>query len=334
MSETAIDANAVTSHEQDGRVLSGVGVTADRLAETMERHAPSESDSGGTAAAGQAAETGSPAPTAQDAKPTRGQQRFSELAKARDTEKARADAAEARAKELEARVAAQPPTAAVPPVEAKTEPAKPAAKPDKFDFPDYEEFLTTNSNASYKDFELERFQAFDAWKDARASASIDERIVARLASERASRTLDETVERTRVKGREAYADFDAVLKSGPGAAVNMHADDAVASRRIAMIFHHPQSEHLQYAIMKDGALAAKLAGMDDLAFGMEIARLVPTASPSRREHVPPPAPFTPVNGNSATTQTASSELASKGFDFDRSGYREKRAAERKRAAGR
>ena len=33
---------AIVSHEQDGRVLSGVGASADDLAEVMDRHSPAE----------------------------------------------------------------------------------------------------------------------------------------------------------------------------------------------------------------------------------------------------------------------------------------------------
>ena len=35
-----VDADVQVSHTEHGRTLSGVGVSADQLAETMERHAP------------------------------------------------------------------------------------------------------------------------------------------------------------------------------------------------------------------------------------------------------------------------------------------------------
>jgi hypothetical protein len=112
--------------------------------------------------------------------------------------------------------------------------------------------------------------------------------------------------------------------------VNLGPTEDQAKRRVAFIYQHPQSEHLQYAISKDGALATRLAAMDDIGFGLEMAKIAaPAAAPRRAAAPPPPAPYQPVNGNSGTTVTASSELAGKGFDFDASGYREKRAAERK-----
>src|SRR5580692_5428219 len=92
-----VDADTVVSHEQDGRVLSGVGVDAEDLAATMARHAPKD------------ASAPDPAPT--DAaplveKPKRGQARFDQLTGEREAERRRADAAEARAKELEAKLSA------------------------------------------------------------------------------------------------------------------------------------------------------------------------------------------------------------------------------------
>ena len=324
----------IARHEQGDRVLSG-GTDAAQLEATMERHAPEpdkttegppvQGSTGGDGASPQA-------PAQQEAKPTRGQARFSELAKARDVEKARADAAEARAKELEARISTPAPAAAPAPATAAPDPkaAEPAKHPEKFTFPSYDKYLETNPGADYNDWELERFAAFDAWKDQRAN--IDGRIRQTLAEERQARTVQETVERTRAKGRESYADFDAVLQSGPGGGVNLGRTEDEGTARCLAIFQHPQSEHLQYAIMKDGDLAKRLGAMDDIAFGMELARLVPSGNgaPAQREWKPPAAPFTPVNGNSPTTPVASAALASKGHDFDASGYREKRAAERKR----
>jgi hypothetical protein len=321
MSEATVD-GTIARVESNGRVLSG-GTDSDQLAETMERHAPEPEPAGGTTAKDQAVETGSPVPTpAPSEKPTRGQARFSELAKARDAEKARADAAEARAKELEARVAAPPPAREPEPAPVA---AKPAAPAEKFTFPSFDAYLETHPNAGYNEWEVERLVAFGDWKDARTD--YDGRIRQAISATEAARHADAVVTSTRAKGREAYADFDAVMTNGPGASVNLGPTEDQAKQRCAMIFHHPQSEHLQYAIMKDGALAQKLAGLDDISFGMELARLVPTQSPApeRRAFTPPPAPMQPVNGNSATVSTPSSELAKKG-DFD--AYRSKRAAER------
>lgn len=326
------ETDVIARHEQGDRALSG-GTDADQLAETMERHAPPE-PTGGTTVKDQAVETGSPAPAAPVAKPTRGQARFSELAAARDAATARADAAEARAKELEARVSAPPAREPEPRQPAAAEPAKPATVPERFDFPDYDDaYIAANPGKSYKDWEIDRLVAFRQWD--RAQDDTDARIERTIAAREAKRELDATIAQSRTKGREAYADFDTVIASGPGGAVHLHADPAKASQRVAAVFLHPQTEHLQYAISRDAALAERLAGLDDIAFGFELARLAPgtatPVAPRRAEPKPIPAPFQPVNGNSATVAVASSELAGKGYDFDTSGYREKRAAERKRA---
>lgn len=322
MSEVAIDANTQVSHTDDsGRTLSGMGATVERLEETMERHAPEPEKPAGTDAVPAAAEVGqAPAP-----KPSRGQQRFADLTKERDEAKQRADAAEARATAAEAKATPPPPTAREEPPPA----AEPSAKPERFTFPSFDKHLEANPTATYEDWELERLEAHAEWRDKRND--IDGRFRNLLDSERAGRAFNDTVEATRVKGRAAYPDFDTIISSGPGVGVKMHATDIVKARqRVAAIFAHPHAEHLEYAILKDGALAQKLAGLDDIGFGIELARLVPTSQPAeRRAFTPPPAPMQAVGGNGATTQTPSSELAAKGFDYDKSGYREKRAAERK-----
>lgn len=156
-----------------------------------------------------------------------------------------------------------------PSAPAATEPQKPA---DKFAFPTYEKFLDTNPNASYDEWEIERLHAFGEWKDSRAD--INGRIRQTIDAERHARTVDETVASARERGRAAYPDFDEVMKSGPGATVPLGATDEQGGRRCLMIFTHPQSEHLQYAIMKDGELAKRLGALDDISFGMELATLV------------------------------------------------------------
>jgi hypothetical protein len=75
--------------------------------------------------------------------------------------------------------------------------------------------------------------------------------------------------------------------------------------------------------------------MDPFTFALEVAKLAPNgsvatpASTAASGSVPPPAPYQPVGSGSTTTALPSAELARKGgYDFDKSGYREKRAAER------
>ncbi len=321
MSET--DANTQVSHEVNGRTLSGMGASPDQLEAVMERHAPEEPASSGTAGTPTTAEGGAEPPAPH---PTRGQKRFAELTAERDAAKAEAATAkaerEALARERDELKARTPAPAAETPKPAATEP------PKDFDFPDYETYLSEHPDTTYDAWRRKELAAFAAWD--REQNNVESVVAKALESDRARRSLDDKVASSRAKGREAYADFDTVLKSGPGASVNLGPTPEQAQRRCAMIFQHPQSEHLQYAIMKDGDLAARLGAMDDISFGMEIAKLTtPATKPQERRVTPPPAPYQPVNGNSATTPTPSAELAGKGFDFDKSGYREKRAAERK-----
>ena len=183
----------IARYEQGDRVLSG-GTDAGQLAETMERHAPPEPENtaGGPAAGSAAGDGASQQAPAAEAKPTRGQARFSELAKARDAEKARADAAEARAKELEAKIATPPVSAREPePRPAATEPAAAAKPADKFTFPSWAEYSSQREDADYDQWEIERLDAHAAWRDERAEAKRSE-AKQREDSESAERTARET----------------------------------------------------------------------------------------------------------------------------------------------
>lgn len=331
MSDVAVSADGVVSVEQDGRVLSGVGVTEESLHEVMDRHAPEEkpvqSEQQRTAPVAEA----SPQPAAEE-KPSRGRQRFSDLTRDRDAANQKAEAAETARQaaererdELKARLAQpQPQTQPISSNQSQTQPNatnQPQVPPPQPTYtrpkPSVDEIGTKYE--TYEDFIFDGQQ----WVNEQfAATQLDQRIRQSLDADRASRTFTETVEKTRAKGREVYADFDQVLKTGPGVQVMMSMD------RIRAIIEHPQSEHVQYAIMRDGALAQRLAQADPIAFGMELAKLAPSQPAHQPASQPrPPAPFVPVGASSKTTVTPSSELA-KGFDFDKSGYRARRAAER------
>lgn len=326
------DANAVVSHEQDGRILSGVGVSADDLAATMERHAPPESEP----AAADPAPAVDGAPPAADEPQTRGRKRFADLTfQAKEAER-KASAAEERARlieqerdDLKARYEQRQPQ--------EPQRQQPTAQPQPaqgFQFPTYEEAVEQYPNLSYDEWRRQELFAFSAWD--KQTNDIDARIRSSIEADRASRSFLETVERTRTKGREVYKDFDAVQKNGPGASIPLGPDLATAQARATYVIQHPQSEHLQYAIMKDGQLAQSLSRLSDIDFGMAIARIAPNGSSAQSPaslavsgSATPPAPFTPVGSGSSTTVLPSAELARKGgSDYDRSGYREKRAAER------
>src|SRR6185295_517765 len=91
----------VTSVEQDGRVLSGVGATTEQLEQVMERHAPPEPDEKPEAPAQPAEPVAEPTE-----KLTRGQKRFQALSTERDAEKAAREAAEKERNELRAQLEA------------------------------------------------------------------------------------------------------------------------------------------------------------------------------------------------------------------------------------
>jgi len=337
MSEAQVDVNAVVSHEQDGRVLSGVGVSADRLADTMERHSSDAEASQSTADTGAAVEepdTGASASTsASDSKPSRGRQRFADLTRERD------DAKAAREKETELRVAAERERdelkARSQRFEQDHKPQPTATTtPPQFTFPDYESFVANgNTTATYDDWRRAELYAFSEWKD--QQTNLDGRIRQAIDADRQSRSFQDTVARTHQTARETYADFDTLLASGPGAAVPLGPTPQEAIQRAVFIVHHPQSAHLQHAILRDGDLARSLQQMNAYEFGIKIAQLAPNgsgaslASPAVPGSAPPPAPYQPVGGGGKTTAPASAELVKRaGHDFDKSGYREKRAAER------
>ncbi len=318
------DPNATVSHEQDGRVLSGVGTSVEKLAETMDRHTPEEP----TPAVAPAA--GAPEAVAAPPKVSKGRERFSELAKQRDEAKTRAEAAERERDELRARLSA-PPTAVHSPEPVRMPSAQPVVAPSVQPGagqtrPQPLEDEIGTKYKSYADFVVDSAR----WVQEQSSSDVQAQIRASIEADRASRSFNDLVESTRAKGRGTYADFDAVLANGPGAMVPLGSFDKVQA-----IIHHPQSEHLQYAIMKDAGLAQRLSQMGPIEFGLTLSAIAPSspaASPASTGvsgSVTPPPPMQPVGSGSKTTVTPSAELPKRGFDFDKSGYREKRAAERK-----
>ena len=327
MSEAeTVDANTVTSHEQDGRVLSGVGVSADRLAETMERHAPPEPtpEATGTPVAPTDGKPADAAPAAEPP-PSRGRQRFADLTKERDTAKAEAEALRAEREalarerdELKARVSQPSPAAAEPPKPAEPPPpTRPEPTEDEVGtkYPTYAAFARDLAEWVYEQ------------RQAAAHGTTQAEVREMLALEREAADFRAALQSSQDRGRKAYADFDTLLK-GPAAKVKMSTDPHEAIERVSYILKHAQSEHIQHAILSDVKLAEQLRDSDQITFGVTIAGLVPAAKPAAPAWTPPPPPYATVGAGSPTTATPSSELPKKGFDFDSSGYREKRAAER------
>ena len=342
----------VVSHEQDGRILSGVGADVDDLAETMARHAPPEPEQpaaqatptteapAGTGPAadvprneqGQFAKTDESElvfPDGSRQKPQRGQKRFQQLTAHAEAWRRHAESTARERDELKRSAESRPRTPEAPPSSqappagsAETRTASPVAYPDHLK--SYDAYVATTPDAAYEDF-------LDARADfriqTRLPVDLDARVRASIEADRASRTLQDHVSKAIERGRQVYPDFDAVLQS-PHMQAEWHPG------KLRAIAQHEAPERIQYALGKDPELAERLRLMTDpVQFGMALAQIVPPAavappaSTARTMGPPPPTPSQPVGGGSKTTVPSSAELAN-GFDFDRSGYRERRAAER------
>lgn len=325
MSETL----EVVSHEQGGRILSGVGASTDDLAATMDRHTPAEQQVEPTEPAAPDAKA-SPAPEAQPAAPveaapekplTRGQKRFAELTREREDARREAAALKTEIETLKARAASPPTPAAVPqPSAAAPEPAKKLA--DTRPKPTEDEIGAKYQ--TYADF----VEDLADWKAEQrlAALNFDARIRTSIEADRASRSFQDTVSTVLDAGRKAFTDFDAVRAT---------SDVMLPAKVLETIFAMEQPAHVIYHLAKNRPLAEKIATSDPYQAGLLLARLVPAstgatpASPAVPAVTPPPPPYQPVAAGSKTTVTPSAELVKAGgYDFDKSGYRERRAAER------
>jgi len=307
----------VSVEDDNGRVLSGVGVDAESLRETMDRHAPAETPA--KSADAPAADT-----TAQpdEPKPSRGRRRIDDLTREREDEKRRADAAERERDDLKAKLAAAP----APRSEPQHPPvAAPVAQPAATRTKPTEDQVGTKYQ-TYADF----VEDLSDWKAEQRIVALDfdARIRTSIEADRASRSHSAKVDEVLARGRKTYADFDAVLQAPHMIAGNWPGE------KIQVIASLDQPEAIQYALAKDPVLAESLRTEPNLAkFGIRLAQLMtaaPVASPASTGLTSSvlPQPYQPVGSGSKTTVTPSAELAKKGFDFDKSGYREKRAAER------
>jgi hypothetical protein len=296
---------SAVSVERDGRILSGgPGTDVAALERTMDRHAPETSEATPESGATPATDR----PDSSQPEP-RGRARFTKLTGERDEAKKAADAATQRAADLEARLAA---------IEARQQQVR-ETKPEPAPVPRQPEPQTDE----------ERLEA-------RIRTAAREEARREFEEKEASRAMNDRMFTMRTSAREIYPDFDTVLKDGPGAKIPLAADDQIGAERVNMLVHLEGGQHALYHISKDAALAQRLSQMSDREFGFAIARLLPAdasvvspASTGIPRAVTAPPPYQPVGSGSKTTALPSSALVSKaGFDFDKSGYREKRAAER------
>ncbi len=314
----AVDPQATVSATQDGRTLSGVGVDVDSLHETMDSRAPV--DPSDTPAQPHAA----PVQTDNQPKPTRGQARFAELTQQRKEAEAERDRLRQEFDDYKARTSPAPaaPASPSPSAPERSVPSVPNGGDSGRPEPSEDEVGTKYS--TYGAF----VQDHGKWVVEQQQASIPQLIQQSITASQQQQAFLAHVESTRAKGRAVYTDFDAMLQSGPGTAVNMPLG------AIQAIYNLPNTEHVQYAIMKDGALAQKLANLavrDPYAFALELVTIAPaapavsTASTGNPGSVTPPAPMQPVGSGSKTTSLSSADHADTG---NYQAYKAARAAER------
>ena len=313
----AVDPNLPVSHEQDGRILTGVGTTVEALAATMERHSPEDVPVDVPPAVGDAPPVPLPSP-----KKSKGPQRFFELTEEREAARREAAEAKARAETLERELTELRAKPAAPVAPVATPPATPAAA--DFTYPTYDVALAQNPSLAWEDWVTDRARAAAQWE--LKHVDLDAQIKSRIDADWSARAAAHELEQVNVRGRASYADFDAVVKAP-------HMNTPWPPEKINAINGMGSPEHLKYALAKNPVLAEELRTEPNLIqFAMKLSSLLPqrAASPaSAPASVVVPAPYQPVGSGSTTTAVPSSELPKRaGFDFDKSGYRERRAAER------
>lgn len=322
------ESDVIARHEQGDRVLSG-GNDPDKLAETMERHAPEPEKTAEGPAAGAADGNGaSPQVPAQQAgeKPTRGRERFADLTRQREEARAEAAAAKTEREAVARELAELKAQRTAPAAQPAAEPAKPAAtapvadqgdpEPQEADFDDWRLY-----NAA-----LTRWNVREAKReDAAAAAEAKRKESAATAEQRAVESFNAWVERRNAfvasnpTKAERLSAFLGTLNAGtPIGDAIMDSDVAVADY-----------------LAENKAEYDKIAALSPVSQIRAIGRIEQTLvapAPAARAPAwrPPAAPMQPVNGNSATTPASLNEMAAKGHDFDASGWREKRAADRAR----
>jgi len=326
MSEPIPDPNGITSVETaDGRVLSGVGVTEASLQDTIEAREPVEKapDSGATSPATPEAPSAPRDTETGRFKPSRADKRIGQLtAQKSDAERALEAEKTARA-DLERRLAALEASRTVP--AAQTPPPSPvpapAAQPTRQKPSESEVGVKYETYADFAedlaDWKVEqRLQAMN----------FDALVRSGIEADRASRAQIEYVQSFGTRARSVYPDFDAVIAQ---------ADPTIQFPDLKVLLNAPNAEHLVYHAAKNPDFARKLASERDpikigylmaSVSGPAVAPPAPTAAPVASAA---PAPYQPVGSGSKTSTPTLDELAASGDDYDKSGYRERRAAERK-----
>jgi len=335
------DLTQVSVEDDRGRILTGMGESEESLRATIDEiadakgEAPTEAVSVGETSPVSPASAQPASAGAQE--PSRGKKRYSQLTSERDQEASKRAEAERERDELRERLRALETSRPAPaPAPADVSPAVPVpSAPAKFSYPTFDAALAQNPHLTW-----------DEWNDDKQAArmrfeldqlNLDARIGQRIEADRASRTFRSTVDSMFDRGRQAYADFDAVRASGPGINVPLGSSREQDSQRAQLIASLPNAEHVFYAIAKDATVAQTLARLSDVQFGIALGQLAPAAavvspaSTAPTDYVLPPPPMQPVGSGSKTTVASASDLAERaGEDYDSSGFREQLRKERGR----
>ena len=247
----------VTQSDGDGRTLSGIGTTPEKLAEVMERHAPVE----------EPAPTGTPGEAPPVQKQSRGKERFSELTRKRKEAEERAAGLERQLNELRGTTA--PTTPAALPSASTPPPGSPPAQfvqpaPSQGRPQPSEDDIGTKYK-TYADFVLDSAR----WVAEQEAPSLDARIRQSIEADRATRDFLTHAESTWAKGRKVYADFDTVRTTAgcPG---------AHGSREIHRSLHHPRLSTCSTSSRK--TRWPRLAQMGDIELAM-MASFAPPVGP-------------------------------------------------------
>lgn len=295
-----VDPNLPVSVETGGRVLTGVGVSAEAIQQIADDHAERRAP----AAPDRDEKTGQFKPE----RPSRGAKRFQELDTAAKEAQARAEKAESEREALRKELDA---ARATPPAAAPSQPAPPREAPAARTFdkpkPKFDDFATTEDPLSA------HAEAVAAWTLDKYEFDhpLEARIAARLEAERAFDRLQTRVRDISAKGKQAYDDFETVIAT--------QTDPIFSQDQLRAIVEADGSEHLQYALAKNPAEAKRIAGLDPISFGMALAKLIParpvdqaasTARPVAQTNAPPP--IQPVGTGTRTTRPALEELAASG----------------------
>lgn len=338
--ETAPTESPVSVETDDGRILTGMGVSPESLAETMEAREPVSGEKDEKTPPEKPNPTGAAEPSSLDRnedgtfKLSRGAKRFAAMkAEQQRIEEAR-QAAEQKAAELEKQLAEYRQAKQAPEPQKAEKAEKPA--PTEFNEPEpqIEQFADQADPYAAWNRALARWdRRKEAWEDAQKGADLDTKIAQRFQEVYAQGQYIEQINKVAAEGAQKYQDWQAVVQH-PDVANVIFPDDTYRA-----IVTAPNAAELVYTLAKDPPLARKVASeKDPFRLGVLLGSIRSSqpavarpASTGAAVASSAPPPYQPVGSGSKTTSPSLSDIADHGDDYDSSGYRERRAAERKGA---